>query len=71
LKLAFHRWLPAHRIAGLLVTVLLVIHVLFVSETFTSDGLPRLAVLAAAASLPNLYAFFTIGLWPSVILQVR
>jgi hypothetical protein len=55
----------------LLVTVLLVIHVLFVSETFTSDGLPRLAVPAAAASLPNLYAFFAIGLWPSVILQVR
>ncbi len=57
LKIAFHRWLPAHRIAGVLVAVLLVIHVLFVSETFSSDGLPRLAVLAAAA------CFGLIWLW--------
>ena len=45
----FHRWLPVHRIAGLTIVILLVVHVLYVSETFTQTGPPRLAVLIAAA----------------------
>jgi predicted ferric reductase len=47
--MAYHRWLPLHRIAGLTIAVLLVVHVLYVSETFTQAGPPRLAVLIAAA----------------------
>jgi len=55
--LPFHIWLPVHRIVGLLITVLLLVHVLFVSETFEKSGLPRLFVLIAAA------AFCLLWLW--------
>jgi predicted ferric reductase len=48
LKIAFPHWLLGHRIAGLLIAVLLIVHVLYVSETFTDNPPPRLAVLAAA-----------------------
>jgi len=48
LKIAFHRWLTTHRIAGLTIAALLIVHVLFVSETFTDNPPPRLAVLGAA-----------------------
>ena len=55
--LAFHIWLPFHRIAGLLVASLLVVHVLYVSETFTDDGPPRLAVFIATG------VFLMLWLW--------
>lgn len=48
LKIAFHHWLTGHRIAGLLIAVLLIVHVLYVSETFTDNPPPRLIVLTAA-----------------------
>jgi len=57
LGLAFHIWLPLHRILGLLITALLIIHVLYVSETFTDAGPPRLAVLIAAG------VFIMMWLW--------
>ena len=49
LHLAFHIWLPVHRTVGLLIAVLLIIHVRYVSETFSSAGPPQLGLLAAAA----------------------
>jgi predicted ferric reductase len=48
LKIAFHFWLPTHRVLGLLITTLLIIHVLYVSETFIDAGPPRLGVQIAA-----------------------
>ncbi|WP_319523031.1 ferric reductase-like transmembrane domain-containing protein [uncultured Desulfosarcina sp.] len=48
LKIAFHHWLTGHRITGLMIAALLIVHVLYVSETFTDNPPPRLAVLAAA-----------------------
>lgn len=57
LRLAFHLWMPFHRVVGLLITVLLVVHVLYVSETFSEAGPPRLAMLVAA----GLYAI--VWLW--------
>ena len=48
LKIAFHHWLTGHRIAGLLIAILLIVHVLYVSETFTDSLPPRLTVLVAA-----------------------
>ncbi len=52
LGIAFHTWLRFHRIAGLLV-----VQVLYVSESFSEDGVPRLAMIGAAA------AFLLLGLW--------
>ena len=64
--LAFHTWMRFHRIAGLLIAVLLVVHALYVSESFSEDGLPRLAVVVAAA------AFLLFWLWVrSAWLRVR
>jgi predicted ferric reductase len=48
LKIVFHSWMRFHRVAGLLAAALLIIHVLYVSETFDAEGLPRTAVLIAA-----------------------
>ena len=59
LKIAFHTWMRFHRVAGLLTAVLLIIHVLYVSETFEAEGLPRAALLIAA------------GLFSLVLLWVR
>jgi predicted ferric reductase len=57
LGLAFHRWMPFHRIAGMLTVILMVVHVLYVSESFTDHGPPRLAVLVAAG------VFCALWLW--------
>ena len=48
LKIVFHTWMRFHRVAGLLAAALLIVHVLYVSETFEAEGLPRTAVLIAA-----------------------
>jgi predicted ferric reductase len=64
--IAFHTWMWLHRIAGLAIAALLVVHVLYVSESFSEDGLPRLAVVVAAA------AFLLLWLWVrSAWLRVR
>ena len=57
LKIAFHTWMRFHRAAGLLAAVLLIVHVLFVSETFEAEGLPRTAAIIAAG------LFFLMWLW--------
>jgi predicted ferric reductase len=57
LKIAFHSWMRFHRVAGFLAAALLIVHVLYVSETFETEGLPRTAVLIAAGS------FFLVLLW--------
>ncbi|MGA6925351.1 MAG: ferric reductase-like transmembrane domain-containing protein [Desulfosarcina sp.] len=49
LRMPFHVWMPLHRILGLSIAVLLVVHVRFVSETFNHAGLPRQALLVAAS----------------------
>ncbi|WP_419659419.1 ferric reductase-like transmembrane domain-containing protein [Desulfosarcina variabilis] len=49
--LAFHVWAPLHRFGGLLILVLLIAHVLYVSESFTDNLIPRLAVMVAATIL--------------------
>jgi len=46
LGIVFHRWRQIHGYAGGLVIMLLVLHILFVSETFEA-GLPRAALLTA------------------------
>ena len=61
LGLAFHIWLPFHRITGLLVAILLVVHVLYVSETFSEAGPPRLAVLIAAGVFSLLWLWVRAG----------
>jgi predicted ferric reductase len=48
LKITFHTWMRFHRVAGVLAAALVIIHVLYVSETFETEGLPRAAVLIAA-----------------------
>lgn len=55
--LAFHVWLPAHRTAGTIITALLVVHVLFVSESFADRGIPHTAVWTAAG------LFLALWLW--------
>jgi hypothetical protein len=57
LKISFHTWMRCHRVAGLLAAALLIIHVLYVSETFETEGLPRAAVLIAAG------VFLLVLLW--------
>jgi len=57
LGIVFHRWLQGHRIAGTVIAVLLIVHVLYVSETFTDNWPPRLAALVAAG------IFALIWLW--------
>jgi predicted ferric reductase len=48
LGIAFHRWLQFHRIIGPLIATLMVIHVLYVSESFSVAGLPRWSLFVAA-----------------------
>lgn len=47
--LPYHWWLRLHRFIGLLVFSALVVHVLYVSESFERSGVPRIAVGIAAA----------------------
>ena len=45
---AYHRWLYFHRALGWSMLILLVLHILNVSETFEFEGLPRTVVINAA-----------------------
>ncbi|MCF8080615.1 MAG: ferric reductase-like transmembrane domain-containing protein [Desulfobacterales bacterium] len=47
-SIRYHRWLWIHRLAGVAVAAALAVHVLYVSETFQSDGPPRTAVFMLA-----------------------
>jgi len=54
----YKTWLQLHRFVGFTILALLMTHVLYVSETFQYEGLPRNAALIAA-----LFAFF---LWITI-----
>lgn len=58
LELPFHRWWIMHRMATALAVAVLMLHVLFVSETF-EDGWPRMVVFAA------------LGIYLALFLKVR
>ena len=45
---AYHHWIYLHRALGWSILILLVLHILYVSETFEFDGLPRTVVLCVA-----------------------
>ena len=51
LSIPFHIWMIFHRLGGSLILLLLVVHVLYVSETFDQPGLPRTAALLCAGIL--------------------
>ncbi len=51
----YEKWLSCHRMAGMVIFSLLIIHVLYVSETFEDNGLPRFLVFAAAGCLVILW----------------
>ncbi len=53
----YQKWLWVHRILGISAMTLLVVHVLYVSETFEIDGLPRYAVMVTAAILILLWVW--------------
>lgn len=48
ISLPYHWWLRGHRMIGIIVVAVLVVHVLYVSETFEQSGIPRIAVGIAA-----------------------
>lgn len=49
LGIPFHLWLPMHRCVAVMLAGLLIVHVLYVSESFSDQGPPRWMVLVAAA----------------------
>ena len=51
----YDKWVFCHRIAGMVVISMLIIHVLYVSETFEDSGLPRFLVFGAAGCLVILW----------------
>jgi predicted ferric reductase len=60
-KVVFKRyqgWLLFHRIMGPLAIGLLIVHILYVSETFEDEGLPRNLAFAAAAVSVGLWLWF-------------
>lgn len=65
LNIAFNRWRLYHRYAGGLIILLLVLHVLFVSETFAA-GLPRYALLAATGLCVLIFGMAGIRAWRAV-----
>jgi predicted ferric reductase len=48
---AYQRWLFVHRLLGWSILTLLVIHILYVSETFEFEGLPRTAIIIIAMAM--------------------
>ena len=60
----YPQWLFFHRIIGWTILALLLIHLLYVSETFEHDGLPRAVALGTAGLLTILWlAIRTQRLW--------
>ncbi|MFO7686006.1 MAG: ferredoxin reductase family protein [Desulfobacterales bacterium] len=51
LRLRFHRWLSWHRYSGAFILALVVLHLLFVSETFSEEGIPRSAAMVTMVLL--------------------
>ena len=56
LKIAYDRWRRYHRYTGGAIILLLILHILFVSETFET-GVPRYALLGVAAGSLLIFTF--------------
>lgn len=63
LGIAFHVWLPLHRMVGWLIVGLLIVHVLYVSESFSEPGLPRTMTMVAAVLCLGLWLWVRTGWW--------
>jgi predicted ferric reductase len=59
ISLPYHWWLRGHRMIGVIAAAALMVHVLYVSETFEQSGVPRIAVGMAA------------GCWVLIWLRIR
>ena len=71
LRLKYTPWRAVHRPLGYLLLVLVLIHVLFVSESFR-QGLPRIILLAVFAGLTLLSAkFFDAGHYPLITFESK
>jgi predicted ferric reductase len=51
----YQKWLLSHRVMGVAAIALLLVHILYVSETFENDGPPRNLVLASAMVMSALW----------------
>jgi predicted ferric reductase len=60
-RITFHRWLLWHRCVGVSILGLVILHILFVSETFSEEGIPRIAVLVSTALLAMLWLWIRSG----------
>ena len=57
---AYQKWLLLHRMLGIGAMALLTLHILYVSETFEHDGLPRNLVLVTAAMILTLWLWIRV-----------
>ena len=63
-RITFHGWLLWHRCVGVFILGLVILHILFVSETFSEEGFPRTAVLVSTALIAMLWLWIRSGwLW--------
>jgi predicted ferric reductase len=62
LNIAFGRWRTFHRYIGTAIILLMVLHVLFVSETFAA-GLPRTALLVTTGVCTLLFVLARVNAW--------
>jgi predicted ferric reductase len=60
-RITFHRWLLWHRCIGVVILGLVILHILFVSETFSEEGFPRTAVLVLTALLAMVWLWIRSG----------
>jgi predicted ferric reductase len=60
-RITFHRWLLWHRCVGDFILGLVILHILFVSETFSEEGFPRTVVLLSTALLAMLWLWVRSG----------
>ncbi len=72
----YEKWLLCHRMAGMVVFSMLVIHVLYASETFEDNGLPRFLVFTAVGCLVVLWLWIrTRPLWlwkkPFIVTRIK
>ena len=60
-QITFHRWLLWHRCVGVFILGLVILHILFVSETFSEEGFPRTTVFVSTAVLAMLWLWVRSG----------
>ena len=70
LKIAYDRWRRYHLYAGVVIILLLILHILFVSETF-EEGVPRYALLGAVAGCILIFALAKLKSQPAVRKKYR